>query len=113
MATMIGTQMAIFGIFIGYLLPSFFVDSYNGPEDLDSVTIPIYKKQMFNMLLAVACFATLITILVIFTFPERPGTPLFAKVNRSEAQGNRGSTFGDALIGDVGNPDLRQLGMME
>lgn len=44
MATMIGTQMAIFGIFIGYLLPSFFVDSYNGPEDLDSVTIPIYKK---------------------------------------------------------------------
>ena len=29
------------------------------------------------MLLAVACYATLVTILVIFTFPERPGAPLF------------------------------------
>ena len=35
MATMIGTQMAIFGIFIGYLLPGIFVSSYDGPQDLN------------------------------------------------------------------------------
>ena len=33
---------------------------------------------MFNMLLAVALFSTLITVLVILTFPEKPGAKLFS-----------------------------------
>ena len=45
MATMIGTQMAIFGIFIGYLLPSIFVDSYNGIEDLETQEAQDKYKQ--------------------------------------------------------------------
>ena len=44
MATMIGTQMAILGIFIGFLLPGFFVDSYNGVSDLTPESEPIYKQ---------------------------------------------------------------------
>ena len=43
MATMIGTQMGIFGIFFGFLLPSFFVDKYDSIEDLTEDSIPVYK----------------------------------------------------------------------
>ena len=67
---------------------------------------------MFNMLLAVACFATLISTLVILTFREKPGMPLFS-CRRSDS--NRGSVLGtgDALIGNVGNAEHRELGMMD
>lgn len=64
---------------------------------------------MFNMLLAVACFATLISFLVVLTFREKPGAPLFS----FHREHRRASTFGDALIGDIGNADYRELGMME
>ena len=64
---------------------------------------------MFNMLLAVACFATLIALLVVLTFREKPGAPLFS----FKRDHSRSSTVGDALIGDVGNVENRELGMME
>lgn len=111
MATMIGTQMAIFGIFIGFLLPGFFVDEYNGIEDLNDESIGVYKQQMFNMLVAVACAATLIAILVILTFREKPGAPLFSK--SSPRRSDTSSSTGDALIGNVGKPELREIGMCE
>ena len=59
------------------------------------------------MLLAVACYATLVTILVVFTFPERPGAPLFSKDSEKKTRGYNASNIGDDLIGDVGNPNLR------
>ena len=43
MATMVGTQMNIFGIFIGFLLPSFFIDRYSDSAQLTEETIPVYK----------------------------------------------------------------------
>jgi len=64
---------------------------------------------MFNMLLAVACFATLISLLVVLTFREKPGALLFS----FERQHTSSSTVGDALIGNVGSPESRELGMME
>ena len=74
MATMVGTQMNIFGIFIGFMLPSFFIDSYSSPNQLTDETGPVYRQQMFNMLFAVSMVATVIAILVILTFRERPGS---------------------------------------
>ena len=68
---------------------------------------------MFNMLLAVACYATLVTILVIFTFPERPGAPLFSKDSQKDTRGTNFSAVGDVLIGDVGNPSTREIGMLD
>ena len=104
--------MAIFGIFLGFLLPGFFVDPYDGePEELNDQTLPIYKQQIFNMLLAVACFATLISILVLLTFREKAGSPLFVVTKGSNSRGS--SVSGDALMGNIGNAEIREAGMME
>ena len=37
----------------------------------------LYKTQIYNMMLASAIFATVITIAVVGTFRERPGPPIF------------------------------------
>lgn len=77
MATMVGTQTNIFGIFIGFLLPSFFINSYSNSAQLTDETRPVYSQQIFNMLLVESIFATVIAILVILTFREKPSSPIF------------------------------------
>ena len=53
-ATMIGTQMNVFGVFVGFLLPGIFMDSYEeGDFDEHPELKQKYKDQMFNMLLLV------------------------------------------------------------
>ena len=42
-ATMAGTQMTIFGVFIGFLLPSIFIDSYSADQVLTESTKQQYK----------------------------------------------------------------------
>ena len=76
---MIGTQMNVFGVLLGYLLPVLFVDSYTEGEALTEAQRNSYKHQVFNMFLAVAITSIIITILTIFTFRERPGAPIFSK----------------------------------
>ena len=76
MATMAGTQMNIFGIFIGFLLPGFFVDTYSDDVILTPSLADSYKQQMFNMLLAVSIASTVIMILVLLFFKEKPGKPV-------------------------------------
>ena len=76
--------MGILGIFLGFLLPGFFVDGYDNPGQLNEQTIPMYEKQMFNMLLFVACVATVISILVLVTFREKPGVPIFSIKSTTE-----------------------------
>ena len=78
-ATMIGTQMNVFGVFVGFLLPGIFMDSYEkGYFDENPAAKQRYKDQMFDMLLSVSIFATVITLLVLFTFKERKDAPLFS-----------------------------------
>ena len=74
MATMVGAQMNLFGIFIGFLLPGFFISSYSSKEILKDGTRPVYSRKLFNMLLAESIFATVVALLIIFTFRERPGS---------------------------------------
>ena len=78
MATMVGTQMNIFGIFIGFLLPSIFLDSYSEGQVLTDAMKDNYKQQMFNMMTFSASFALIIMIFVIISFRECPGVPLFS-----------------------------------
>ena len=44
MATMVGTQMNVLGIFIGFLLPSIFLDSYTDGQTLNEEMIVQYKE---------------------------------------------------------------------
>ena len=85
-ATMVGAQMNIFGIFSGFLIPSFFVDSYHDISQLNEETREAYKNQIFNMLVAVASFATVIALLVIITFRERPGAPICGKKSNEKEE---------------------------
>ena len=71
--------MNVAGVLIGFILPSVFVDSYDGEELTDQSVKDKYEQQMFNMLLASSCFGTVITILVFLTFRETVGAPLFGK----------------------------------
>ena len=71
--------MNVFGNFLGYLLPGIFINSYSNKSQLNDDTRPTYEKQVFNMMLAISIFATVVAILIILSFRERPGSPLFAK----------------------------------
>ena len=71
--------MNVAGVLIGFILPSVFVDSYDGEELTDQSVKDKYEQQMFNMLLASSIFGTVITILVFLTFRETSGAPLFGK----------------------------------
>ena len=71
--------MNVFGNFLGYLLPGIFINSYSDISQLNDDTRPVYEKQVFNMMLAISIFATVVAILIILTFREKPGAPLFAK----------------------------------
>ena len=44
MATMVGTQMNILGIFIGFLLPGIFVDEFSEDVVLDADSRATYKS---------------------------------------------------------------------
>ena len=69
--------MNIFGILLGFLLPSFFVNGYNGKEDLTDEKKSMYEQQLFNLLLFSAIVASVIAVANIFTFREKPGAPLW------------------------------------
>ena len=77
MATMVGTQMNIFGIFIGFLFPNIFLDPYTDGQVLTEASRESYKEQMFYMMMASAIFATLVAICVVVSFRERPGAAIF------------------------------------
>ena len=70
---MVGTQMNIFGIFIGYLLPTFFVDDYSPDDVLTPEKDEAYRSQIFSMLLFSSIVATVILIAVVLSFREQPG----------------------------------------
>ena len=78
MATMIGTQMNIFGIFVGFLIPNLFIDDYNSSVILTPAVRDMYEGQLFNMNAFAASVATVIAILVVVSFREKPGRPLFS-----------------------------------
>ena len=77
MATIVGTQMNILGIFVGFLLPGFIVDSYSKDVVLTDDLKDKYRGQLFDMLLSASIFATVTAILVIATFREKPSASLW------------------------------------
>ena len=91
--------MNVTGVLVGFILPTIFVDSYDGEELTDQSVKDKYEQQMFNMLLATSIFGTVITILVFFTFRETSGAPLFGKST------GRGSAF------DNEQPREEELGL--
>ena len=83
MATTVGAQANILGIMTGYLLPIIFVDNYSQGSPLSD----FYKSQIFNMLLTVSIFATVIALLVIVSFRSKPDAQ-FKEVEGVETQEN-------------------------
>ena len=43
-ATMVGTQMNVFGIFIGFLVPQIFLDPYTDGQILNDTNKVMYKQ---------------------------------------------------------------------
>ena len=78
MATMVGTQMNVFGVLLGFLLPMLFIGDYAEGEELNEGQKDEFRNQIFNMMIASSAFATVITLLVLFTFRERPGVPIWS-----------------------------------
>jgi len=78
---MVGTQMNVFGVLLGYLLPFFFVDSYTEGDVITDAQRESYKNQVFYMFLTVAIFALTVATLAIFTFRERPGALLWSSAS--------------------------------
>ena len=76
-ATMVGTQMNILGIFIGFLFPSIFLDPYTDGTVLTPQQRETYERQMFYMMMASAIFATVVAVAVLVSFRERPGAAIF------------------------------------
>ena len=70
------------------------MNSYSDPSQLTTESREVYESQMFNMLVAVSCFGTVISILVILTFREKPGSPLLSKKTDTD-------TSKDALIDHI------------
>ena len=88
--------MNVAGVLIGFILPSVFVDSYDGEELTDQSVKDRYEKQMYNMLLASSIFGTVITVLVFLTFRETAGAPLFGKrTGRASAHDNAETHTGE------------------
>ena len=75
---MIGTMTNVSGIVVGFLLPMIFINEYDDISDLTPTSKPKYEKQIFNMMIFMAGFTSLILILVIFTFREKPRGDLFS-----------------------------------
>ena len=93
--------MNVFGVFVGFLLPGIFIDSYEkGDLEKDPSLRSKYEDQMFNMLLSVSIFSTVITLLVLLTFREKKDAPLFGKKQ------TRASTRNSM-------PRLQELSMLE
>ena len=76
MATMVGTQMNILGIFVGFLLPGLFVDEYSEDVVLDEENRATYRSQMFKMLMFVSLISSVICVAVLTTFRDRPGAKI-------------------------------------
>ena len=77
---MVGAQMNVAGVLLGFILPNVFVDDYDSNKGFSSESEKEkYKQQLFNMLLASSIFGTVITLLVLFTFKEKAGASLFGK----------------------------------
>ena len=86
-ATMVGTQMNVFGVLLGFLLPMIFIDPYEKDQKLNDEEKDSFRSQIFNMMLASALFSTVITLLVLFTFRDKPGVPIWStKVSHQEDQ---------------------------
>ena len=63
------------------------------------------------MLLAVACFATVICVLVLLTFREKPGSPIFSSAKTDDkANANRDSTVNKRTSSVL---SMKELGMKE
>ena len=77
-ATMVGTQMNVFGVLLGFLLPMIFIDPYEKDQKLNDEEKDSFRGQIFNMMLASALFSTVITLLILFTFREKPGVPIWS-----------------------------------
>lgn len=69
-ATAIGVFGNQLGIALGFVLPALIVRDQILPENFDQI-----GSDLFNMFLAVAVVTTLLLVIIIFTFKDRPPTP--------------------------------------
>lgn len=70
--------MNVFGVLLGFLFPMFFVSSYNDGQELSDAEKSNYESEIFTMLIVTAIMATVVFMLVIFTFKDRYGVPVWS-----------------------------------
>mmetsp|Transcript_15158 Transcript_15158/g.20571 ORF Transcript_15158/g.20571 Transcript_15158/m.20571 type:complete len:102 (+) Transcript_15158:558-863(+) len=75
---MVGTQMNVFGVLLGFLLPILIIGDYTEGEELTEAEKDDYKGKMFTMMITTALFSTVVFLLVLFTFRDKPGVPIWS-----------------------------------
>ena len=75
---MVGTQLNILGVVIGYIMPVWFIDDYTNDVVLTKERREKYEKQVFYLFLSVAVYAVILTIVALLAFRERPGVPIWS-----------------------------------
>lgn len=72
LSTMIGTQMNVAGVVLGFLVPKIFVSPYAGQGFSSADEKANYKQQVFNMQLMIAIVASITAVLCVIFFESVP-----------------------------------------
>ncbi len=70
---MIGTTANLLGNLLGFFLPGLFIKpKYDRFQIYTEEQLTTYRSQIYNLMLALSIFGSVILLLVIFTFREKP-----------------------------------------
>lgn len=80
-STMTAQSCAIVGSSIGFLLPFMFVEpkKYKGQAEMSNGLQTLIRGEIRDMLIFLACVETLLLLLIILFFQEKPDGPLDSK----------------------------------
>jgi Na+/melibiose symporter-like transporter len=74
---MIGTTANLLGNLLGFFLPGLFIKpKYDRFQIYTEEQYATFRRQIYNLMLALSIFGSVILLLVIFTFREKPSKPL-------------------------------------
>ena len=72
---MIGTSANLMGVGLGFLVPKIFISSFNEHDVYTQDQKAEFSDQVLTMLIAISITSTIIAIICVITFKEKPDTP--------------------------------------
>ena len=76
-STMIGTTANLLGNLLGFFLPGIFIrPKYDRFQTYSEDQFGIFRVQIYNLMLALSIFGSVVLLLVLITFREKPSKPL-------------------------------------